>query len=160
MHIGKDTVVGFHYTLKDASGGVLESSDGGEATIYLHGNGSLFPALEKALEGKSAGDSIEETLSPEDTYGQPKADAQARVPKKHLLTKGKLMPGQVVHVNTEHGARQATVVKVGLKTVDIDTNHPLAGQTLTFAITVDSVRAATAEEISHGHVHGHGGCDH
>lgn len=79
---------------------------------------------------------------------------------KHLLTKGRLKPGQSVKVNTEQGPRDATVVKVGLKNVDLDTNHPLAGKHLQFDIEVTEVRAAAQEELDHGHAHGVGGHQH
>ncbi|HEY4732751.1 MAG TPA: peptidylprolyl isomerase, partial [Gammaproteobacteria bacterium] len=46
------------------------------------------------------------------------------------------------------------------KTIDVDTNHPLAGKTLVFDIDVVDVRAATSEEIAHRHVHGAGGHQH
>jgi FKBP-type peptidyl-prolyl cis-trans isomerase SlyD len=81
-----------------------------------------------------------------------------RVPKKHLVTKGKIAPGMLVQVNTKNGPQEAIVVKVGLKNIDVDTNHPLAGKTLTFDIEVVDIRDATTEEISHGHAHQPGGC--
>lgn len=65
-----------------------------------------------------------------------------------------------VQINTNHGPRDVTVVKAGLKTIDVDTNHPLAGRTLNFEIEVLDVRDATAEEIAHGHAHGAGGHQH
>ncbi len=160
MNIAKDSVVSFHYQMADEAGNVLESSAGSTPTVYLQGHGAMMQGIEDALEGRVAGDELDVTLSPEQAYGMPKPNAQMRIPRKHLLNKGRLQVGQVVQVNTENGARQATVVKVGLKTVDIDSNHPLAGKTLVFKLNVVDVREATAEEKSHGHVHGHGGCGH
>ena len=66
----------------------------------------------------------------------------------------------VVGVQTGQGARQVTVLKVGKFNVDVDTNHPLAGRALTFAIEVLEVRTASEEEIAHGHAHGDGGHHH
>ena len=83
-----------------------------------------------------------------------------RVPVKHLLFKGKLRPGMVVQLNTSDGRIPVTVVKVGRHSADIDTNHPLAGQALSFDIEVVDVRAATEEEVAHGHAHGPGGHQH
>ncbi len=160
MKIQQDSVVSFHYTLSEADGEELETSHGGDPMTYLHGNQGIMSGLKDALEGKEAGDKFSVTLEPEQAYGLHVDDAEVRVPRKHILTTGKLQVGQFIRVNTEKGPREATVIKVGLKTVDIDTNHPLAGVTVTFAIEVVSVRAATAEEMSHGHVHGHGGCGH
>lgn len=160
MQIGKDSVVSFHYRMMDETGAEIETSRRGEPSVYLHGRNGMMEGVEKALEGQTAGAVLSVTLTPEQAYGVREPDAQLRVPRKHLLNKGKLVPGQIVQVNTEQGARQATVVKVGLKTVDIDTNHPLADKTITFDLEVLEVRAATAEELSHGHVHAHGGCGH
>tara|TARA_B100000795_G_scaffold95557_1_gene70068 strand:+ start:2279 stop:2470 length:192 start_codon:yes stop_codon:yes gene_type:complete len=63
-------------------------------------------------------------------------------------------------MNTSDGAKDATVIKVGKFNVNLDTNHPLAGQALNFSIAIHDVREATAEEIAHGHVHGIGGYHH
>ncbi|GAA5316703.1 MAG: peptidylprolyl isomerase [Candidatus Pelagadaptatus aseana] len=160
MNIEKDKVVSFHYTLNEPGGEIFENSKDSTPVLYLHGHGSMLPGLEEAVAGKSAGDLVEVTLAPEKAYGQRKEGAIQRVPKKHLLTKGKLAPGMIVEVNTEHGPQDAMVVKVGLKNVDIDANHPLAGKTLVFNIEVVEVRDATAEELDHGHAHGVGGHQH
>lgn len=160
MSITQDKVVSFHYRLKEEGGEIFEDSHDGSPVLYLHGHKSMLPGLEDALEGKAAGDSFEVTLDPDKGYGRRQEGAVQRVPKKHLLTKGKIVPGQVVQINTEHGAQEAVVIKVGLKNVDIDANHPLAGKTLVFAVEVLEVRDATAEELSHGHAHGEGGHQH
>ncbi|MBU3070392.1 peptidylprolyl isomerase [Aestuariicella sp. G3-2] len=160
MSISQDKVVSFHYRLKEEGGEIFEDSHDGSPVLYLHGHNSMLPGLEEALEGKAAGDSFEVTLDPDKGYGRRQEGAVQRVPKKHLLTKGKITPGQVVQINTEHGAQEAVVIKVGLKNVDIDANHPLAGKTLVFAVEVLEVRDATAEELSHGHAHGEGGHQH
>ena len=118
------------------------------------------PGLEQALAGKAAGDKVEVTLPPEQAYGPRQPDRVQRVPVKHLIYKGKLRPGLTVQVNTADGRRPATVVKAGKFSADIDTNHPLAGQTLTFHIDVIELREASAEERAHRHVHGAGGHHH
>lgn len=160
MLISQDKVVSFHYRLKEEGGEIFEDSHEGSPVLYLHGHNSMLPALEAALEGKSAGDSFEITLQPEQAYGVRQEGATQRVPKKHLLTQGKIVPGQIVQVNTEHGPHDAVVIKVGLKNVDIDANHLLAGKTLVFAIEIVDVREATADEVAHGHAHGEGGHQH
>ena len=160
MQIADNTVVYFHYTLKDESGETVETSLDGEPSAYLHGAGNILPGLEKALEGKTAGDTVAVTLPPEEAYGPRQADRVQRVPVKHLIFKGKLRPGLTVQVNTADGRRPATVVKAGKFSADIDTNHPLAGQTLTFAIDIIELREASAEERAHRHVHGPGGHQH
>lgn len=160
MNIANDTVAIFHYTLRNAEGEELETSRGGDPSAYLHGHGNIVPGLEKALEGKAAGDVFSAEVAPEQAYGQPDPKRQQRVPVKHLLFKGKLRAGMVVQLNTADGRVPVTVVKAGRHSADVDTNHPLAGQTLTFDIEIVEVRAGTEEEIAHRHAHGPGGNHH
>ena len=152
MNIGKNSVVQFTYRLKDKEGKVLESSESTEPTVYLHGHGSMLPDLEKALEGKAAGDHL--TVDLKEPYGPNHPDSVQRVPLKHLRSKKRPEPGTIVVVQGKEGPRQVTVVKVGKFSVDVDTNHPFAGLDLTFDITIKTVREATKEELPHGHSHG------
>jgi FKBP-type peptidyl-prolyl cis-trans isomerase SlyD len=159
--IAKDSVVAFHYTLTDADGKTVESSRDSEATVYLHGANNILPAMEKAFEGKTVGDTFELTLTPADAYGERSENALQRVPAKYLTHEGKLKAGQIVSLHLKDGGSQpVTVIKVGKFSVDIDGNHPLAGMTLNFAIEVVDVRDASAEEKEHGHAHGAGGHHH
>tara|TARA_R110002072_G_scaffold45422_5_gene126346 strand:+ start:28292 stop:28795 length:504 start_codon:yes stop_codon:yes gene_type:complete len=167
MQITKDKVVTFHYRLKDEAGVEMESSHDAEAVAYLHGHGNIISGLEKGLEGKEStttDESFELVVAPADGYGERQENAIQRVPIKHLhgdkKSRSKIKAGDLVTINTEDGAKQAVVVKSGKFNVDLDTNHPLAGQTLTFEIQVESVRDATEEELSHGHAHGVGGHHH
>jgi FKBP-type peptidyl-prolyl cis-trans isomerase SlyD len=160
VNIADKTVALFHYTLRDASGEELETSRGGDPSAYLHGANNVIAGLEKAMEGHAKGDVFSATVAPSDAYGDAGPERQQRVPVKHLLFKGKLKPGMVVQLNTREGRVPVTVVKAGRHSADIDTNHPLAGQTLTFDIEIVDVREATAEEIAHGHAHGPGGHHH
>lgn len=160
MNIGPKTVAIFHYTLRNEAGDELETSRGSDPSAYLHGAHNIIPGLEAAMAGKAAGDVFSATVAPEDAYGQPDPERQQRVPVKHLLFKGKLKPGMVVQLNTNEGRVPVTVIKAGRHSADIDTNHPLAGQALTFDIEVLEVRAASEEEVAHGHAHGPGGHHH
>ena len=160
MQISTDKVVSFHYVLREEGGDDLEDSRDGDPVLYLHGHHGMLPALEKTLSGKSAGDSFDVTLTPEQAYGHRREDAVQRVARKHVITRGKLQPGMRVQLRTEHGAEGAVVLKVGLKTIDVDNNHPLAGKTLQFTIDIVEVRDASAEELAHGHGHGAGGHHH
>jgi FKBP-type peptidyl-prolyl cis-trans isomerase SlyD len=126
----------------------------------LVGHRNILPGLEESFIDREVGDNFTVTLPPERAYGLRQEGAQQRVPIKHLLNKGRLKPGQQVLINTEQGRRHATLLKVGRFNVDVDTNHPLAGKTLTFDVTVLDVREATAEERAHGHAHGVGGHHH
>lgn len=160
MHIAAETVVNFHYTLHDDSGVVLETSRGGNPAVYLHGTNNIIPGLESAMTGRVVGDSFSATILPADGYGLRDPDRVQRVPIKHLAFSGKLRPGAVVQLSTSEGMRTVTVVKAGRHSADIDTNHPLAGQSLVFDIEILEVRHASAEEIAHGHAHGPGGHHH
>lgn len=160
MPIEKNTVVTFHYDLSDEKGEIIESSRDSEPQVYLHGYDGILPGLANALEGKDAEDNVAVTLLPEQAYGLIKPESMQRISLKHLMGAKKWRPGMIAQVNTDQGRRHVRVVKVGHKFVDVDTNHPLAGQTLTFTIDIVSTRDADPEEIAHGHVHGAGGHHH
>jgi FKBP-type peptidyl-prolyl cis-trans isomerase SlyD len=159
--IQKNAVANFHYSLKDTAGNAIENNHHQEkGQVYLHGYKHLVSGLETAMEGKKSGDEFEVTVAPEFGYGVRDESKTQRVPIKKLGKIGKVNVGQWVQVQTDAGASIAVVKKVGLTVVDLDLNHPLSGKALVFTIKVLGVRAATAEEIEHGHVHGEGGVQH
>ena len=160
MEIAADSVVLIHYTLKDDSGAVLDSSAGGEPLAYIQGHGNLVPGLEKALEGKQGGNTLTVTLSPAEGYGARDEALVQRVPKRSLQGSGEIRKGMQFQARTEGGMRVFTVTAVAGDMVTLDGNHPLADQTLHFDVEVVSVREATTEELEHGHVHGAGGHHH
>lgn len=157
MQIEKNKVVLFHYSVRDEQDKVVETSRDGRPSAYLHGQGGVIKGLEEALEGREAGEVFSVTVTPDKAYGQRKPDAIQRVPVKHLMGAKRWKPGMIAQVKTEQGPRHVMVAKVGLKFADVDTNHPMAGKTLTFDIEIIEVRDADAEEIAHGHAHGPGG---
>ena len=160
MQITKDTVVQFHYVLKNEAGEEIENSHDIDPIAYLHGHNNMIVGVEREMEGKSEGDTYSVTLQPEDAYGERQEDAIQRVPAKHLQGAEKWKPGMVAVVNTEQGQRQVTVIKAGKFMVTVDLNPPLAGKVLTFDVDIKSVREATEEEVEHGHAHGVGGHQH
>lgn len=160
LTIAKDSVVSFHYRLSEAGGEPFENSEDADPVLYLHGHSGMLKGLEEGLEGRVAGETLSISVSPEKGYGERREGAQQRVPIKHVRTKGKLKVGMLVQINTKDGAQEAIVLKVGLKNIDIDSNHPLAGKTLEFEVDIVSVRAATSDELAHGHAHGAGGHQH
>ena len=160
MQISDDMVVQFFYTVKDENGQALESNVGDEPVAYLHGHKNMMPGVEKALTGRETGESFSVTLPPEETYGKRVEGSEQRVPVKHLMGAKKWKPGMMAVVQTEQGQRQVTILKVGKFMATVDTNHPMAGKTLTFDLQVGDVRDATAEEKAHGHAHGIGGHHH
>lgn len=159
MNISKDTVVEMHYTLSEA-GNQIESSFESDPLVYLHGHKGMLEGVEDALEGKAVGDKIDVTLSPLQAYGEIKEDAKQRIPIKHLQGAKKWKPGMTAIIESNQGRKQVTILKVGKFNADCDLNHPLAGKTLDFSIEVLDVRAASSEEVAHGHVHGKGGHHH
>lgn len=159
MQIAKDTVVEFHYTVFEGEN-QLESSKDGAPLAYLHGHEGMLPGLEKALDDRSADDKFSVALEAKDAYGPRHDNAVQRIPLKHLQGAKVWKPGMTALVHTDQGQRQVTIIKVGRFNADCDLNHPFAGKDLKFDIEVVTVRAATSEELSHGHVHGAGGCGH
>ena len=163
MKITDKTVVQFHYILKDEAGKQLESSFGSDPLAYLHGKKNMLVGVEKALTDKENGDKFSVTLQPKDAYGEYQEGAVQRLPAKHLQNGAgttKWKAGMVAVVQTEQGQRQVTVIKSGKFMVTVDMNSPLAGKVLTFDIEVVDVRAATDDEVEHGHAHGVGGHQH
>jgi FKBP-type peptidyl-prolyl cis-trans isomerase SlyD len=160
MKIADKTVVQFHYILKDEAGEEIENSYANDPMAYLHGQNNMLVGLEKALTDKAAGEKFSVTLQPEDAYGERQEEAIQRVPAKHLQGAKKWKAGMIAIVETEGGQRQVTVVKSGKFMVTVDMNPPLAGKVLSFDVEVVDVRAATDEEVEHGHAHGVGGHHH
>jgi len=156
MQIGPQKAVTINYTLKDDDGSVIDSSEGREPLSYLHGAGNIVPGLEKALDGKQVGDAIAVTLAPEEGYG-PRDDSQIRNIPRRKLPEGKIEVGTRFQIKTDGGYMVATVTAVRGDYATVDANHPLAGKTLHFDVTVVGIRDATAEEQTHGHIHGPGG---
>lgn len=159
MIIEKNSVVTFHYSVAETGQAPIENSAGGQPLTVLVGHGAIIQGLEAALTGKQAGEHLEVTVTPDQAYGERREGMQQRIPKK-LFKNAKLAPGMQVVLPTEMGPRAMTVLKVGLSAVDVDLNHPMAGKSLDFSIEILSVRAASEEEIAHGHVHGEGGVQH
>ena len=159
MQVAKNTVVSLNYELSDADGKLIEKTD---APIeYLHGGyDGIFPLVEQALAGKSAGESCRVRLEPDDAFGEYDAGLVHLEPRSKFpdnITVGMQFEGR----GTESGAALIyTVTEIADGKVVVDGNHPLAGRTLEFSCTVTSVRAATSEEITHGHVHGAHGHHH
>ncbi|TDR38743.1 FKBP-type peptidyl prolyl cis-trans isomerase /apo-metallochaperone SlyD [Tahibacter aquaticus] len=155
-------VVSFHYTVTGEDGETVDSSRvRAEPLSILLGHGNIIPGLEKALQGKSAGDKFETEVACDEAYGPRNQEAQQRVPKKYFAGAQKLKVGDVTVLSLKQGGqRMVTVVKVGMTTIDVDLNHPLAGQNLKFDVEVVGVRDAEEVELQHRHAHGAGGHEH
>ena len=160
MQIAKDKVASIDYKLTDDAGSILDSSEGREPLFYLHGNGNLIAGLEEALEGKASGENLQVTIPPEKGYGIRNDALIQDVEKAMFQGVDNVEAGMQFQAQTEGGVQVFTVVSVEGESVKIDGNHPLAGETLHFDVTVREVRDATNEELEHGHVHGPGGHHH
>ncbi|GAB4253823.1 MAG: peptidylprolyl isomerase [Methylomicrobium sp.] len=160
MQVADNMAVSIHYTLTNASGEQLDSSIGGDALVYLHGHGNIIPGLEKALNGKAVGDKFQVSIEPEDAYGEYYQEMVQVIPRKMFEGVDQVEVGMQFHADVSSGPGIVTVIKVEGDEVTIDGNHPLAGERLNFDVEVASVRAATADEIAHGHIHGDGGVHH
>ncbi len=155
MQVAKNKVVSIDYKLTDKSGQLLDSSEGGDPLAYIHGAGNIIPGLETALAGKKSGDKISVTIPPKDAYGERDEEQTATIPRDKFNVKD-VKAGMQFRAQTEQGTRVLTVVTVDKDNVKVDGNHPLAGVTLVFDVTVKDVREATQDELAHGHVHGPG----
>lgn len=160
MKVAQDSVVSFHYTLRDEAGAVIDKS-GGEPMAYLHGHGQIVPGLERELAGRSAGDQLQVRVSPAEGYGEHNAALVQQVPREAFSRIPGLHVGMELHTQTRTGSHATVVVKeIGPQFVTVDGNHSLAGKALLFDIEIAEVRTATEEELSHRHVHGPGGHHH
>jgi len=156
MQIADRMAVTIGYTLKDDAGKVIDTSEGRDPLTYLHGVGTLVPGLEKALLGKQEGDSLTVDLPAAEAYGDRDEKRIRNVPLRKLA-EAKPNVGMRYRVETNGGAVAALVLAIKGDYATMDLNHPLAGMNLHFDVKVVGVRAATEEELAHGHVHGPGG---
>ncbi len=151
------SVVTFHYTLKDTQARLLDTSDGGEPISYLEGAGMIIEGLEEQLRGTAAGVKRSISVGAAKAYGLRDEAQVQKVPRSALPVEGELQPGDRFQAGEDRFAPVVMVVKIDGDEVTLDANHPLAGVDLVFDVEVVAVRAATAEEISHGHPHGQDG---
>ncbi len=152
--VADGVVVLCQYTLKDGAGETLDASEDGDPLVYLHGASNIVPGLERELTGKAVGDRVEVVVAPADGYGDKSGQTQ-RVDRSNFPPEVDLQPGMHFVVQDEDGE----VVPVWVADVDeaaahITTDHPLAGVELHFDVTIERLRAPTADELAHGHPHG------
>ncbi|MFW5776553.1 MAG: FKBP-type peptidyl-prolyl cis-trans isomerase [Spirochaetota bacterium] len=153
MQVAQDRVVTIAYTLKDDEGNVLDSSENHGDLAYVHGHQNIVEGLEDALEGKDIGDTVTTTVEPEKGYGDRHDQLVFTVPRSNMPD-GDLEVGMQFAAQDKEGNQQVvTLVDIGDEEVKLDANHPLAGQTLHFNVTVNDIREASDEEVEHGHVH-------
>lgn len=159
MQIAKNTVVTLKYTVRDPDGNMID--DGQHPLVYLHGGyDGIFPKLEEELHGKNQGDQLEVKLQPDDAFGD--YDEELVMVEEASLFPENIEIGMSFERVTDDGEEEIVyrITDVAEGKVVVDGNHPLAGIALLFDVTVAEVRPATAEELTHGHVHGAGGHHH
>jgi FKBP-type peptidyl-prolyl cis-trans isomerase SlyD len=158
MKIDKDTVVTLHYKVAEATGRLIEQSK--DPMVYLHGGyENTLPKIEAALEGQQTGYEVTLNLKAEDAFGLRDESLVRTIPKKEFPP-GVKVGGQLEGRTDAGDPHVFHVMKIKGDTVFLDGNHPLAGKDLRFLLKVAGVRAASAEEIEHKHVHGEHGHHH
>ena len=160
LPVAHNRVIGIRYEMRTAEGEVLENTFTGAVTTLLYGHDGMIKGLADALAGKLPGARFTVDLPASLAFGERDESLRQRVSKKHFPKGQKLAVGDITALKSEQGTRPVTVIKVGRTVVDVDLNHPRAGQRLTMDVLLESVREATAEERSHGHAHGPGGHQH
>lgn len=168
MIIEKNKVVSLLYELRigNETGELVEKVDPAEPFAFLFGAGGLLPEFESNLKGKKRGDKFAFGIKSENAYGQFSFEAIVDIPKNAFMVNGELATemlqiGKVIPMRDEQGhALQGKVIGVEVDTVKMDFNHPMAGKDLHFTGEIVEVRNASADELSHGHVHGPGGHHH
>lgn len=154
--IAENTVASVHYTgtLPD-SGEVFDSSEGRDPLTFLVGHKQMIPGFEEEMMGAKVGERRTFTLEPERAYGHRMEDAVQNIEREQF---GDITPEVGMMLMSDIGP--FTVTAVDEKLVEVDFNHQLAGESLEFSVEVVEVRAATEEELAHGHAHGPGGHHH
>ena len=159
MQVADKTVVSIDYTLTNDAGEVLDTSRDAEPLVYIHGQSQIISGLENALAGRATGDAFKIRLEARDAYGERDDDLMQTAQRAQFGGEDPVV-GLQVRTDGPEGTQILTIVAVDGDDVTLDGNHPLAGVPLTFDVKVVGVRAATKQELSHGHAHGSGGHDH
>jgi FKBP-type peptidyl-prolyl cis-trans isomerase SlyD len=160
--VADDMVVSLDYTLRLDNDQVIDSSEGREPLEFIQGEGHIIPGLERELYGMEIGDEKSVTVAPGEGYGE-RDDSQVQmVGRDAFQPDAELTVGMGVQMQDPQSGQvfQGTISQVNDGHVVIDFNHPLAGETLHFDVSIAGLRAATADELSHGHVHGPHGHGH
>ncbi|MCE8019991.1 peptidylprolyl isomerase [Halomonas sp. MCCC 1A11036] len=151
MNIAPQRVVTFHYVLSDEQGQVLDDSRARAKPLeYLHGHDNIVAGLEQALAGHQAGDRLNVTLPPADAYGR-RSETLVQEVGRSAFAQDDLAPGMRFQTPGDDGPQIVTVLEVRDDTVLIDTNHPLSGRTLVYAVEILDVREANRAELAKGH---------
>lgn len=148
MKITKNSSVSIHYSLRDKSGEVIDSSKDRDPLNFIQGRGFIIPGVEKALEGRTAGEEFSIIVEPEEGYGVRDESLVYKVPKEQFQGVDEIAVGMRFQVNAGDGPILANVAAVEEDGVILDGNHPLANMRLFFDVSILDVREATQEELN------------
>ena len=148
MIVSKHKVVSIHYTLKDAAGIILQQNTGYDPEDYLHGAQQLLPGLEQAIEGMQLHETRQLAVAPEHGYGLIDNNLVSQLALEDLDETGSVSEGDLVLLAD---GSEAVVIEKKEDYVIVDANHPLAGQTLYYSISIAGIRQATEAEINLGY---------
>lgn len=153
-------VIGFHYTLTDKAGNVLDSSVGEEALFFLENSQQIIPGLEKVISLMNVGDKKKIEVKAQDAYGEVNTDLVVKVKRTQFPPDANLQVGDQFQVNNDPHSPVFTIISLDSEEVTVDGNHPMAGKDLFFDVEIVGIRNATEEEVAHGHAHGAQGHGH
>ncbi len=152
--ISKDKVVSLNYVLSLNGGEEIDRTASDDPLIYLHGHQNIIPGLEKELEGKQIGDSVDAVIPPNQAYGEYDEEGFHTIDRSLFPENFELEVGMLLHLKDDNEEEmEAFVHEISDDEVVLDVNHPLAGETLHFKVEIVNIRSATAGEIDHGHAH-------
>jgi len=168
MQIGKNTTVTIDYTLRDSRGHLLEDTGDSGPVSYLHGRGLMIPKLEETLEGRKAGEDLKVTLTPEDAYGERDERLVLKIARTEFDDPDTIELGEDIQIHDGSSGGIMTVVDMDDELITLDGNHPFAGRTVVFEVSIREVRETTEEDLDAlehhhhdcdcGHDHGSGCC--
>lgn len=153
--VADNKVVSLHYTLTSDEGEVLDSSQGGDPLQFIQGQGQIIPGLEKELYDMEVGEEKQVTVPPAEGYGERQPDQVQTLPQDAFPNDMEIEEGMAVQMRDSNTGQvyQAVITGVAADSVQVDFNHPLAGENLNFDVKIAGVREASDEELAHGHAH-------
>jgi len=170
MQIKNESVVTLSYELHtdnvEGKRVHVETAGTENPLVFLYGTGSMIPKFEQELTNLKKDDKFEFNIKADEAYGEFDSNAIVRLPADVFKVEGKFEKdkfnvGMVLPMKDQHGNMlQGKILEVTDIDIQLDFNHPMAGQELFFKGTILDVRIATTEELDHGHVHGPGGHHH
>lgn len=146
MKIEANKYVSMDYTLT-VEGELADKSEPDSPLGFVSGVGQIVPGLDKAIQGKQAGDTVDVSFPAEEGYGEVEESLFQELPRSNFPEGLDIEPGMMFQAETPHGIMAFRVAEVGNEHITADLNHPLAGKALSFSVKIREVRDATPEEL-------------